>query len=204
MNFDVGEVLARAWQITWKHRVLWVFNMFPILIGFLFVPIVFIPMFFIGPNALIHQDVVDQPLYVSVFIGTNLLLTLLSILLYAAGVSSATLGILRVENGRDQLQFKELLQDGLKYYWRILGVTLSIGTVVSVVFLLLFGCMPAFGMATMGPGILCLQPLFLLLYPAMLIVYALVQGLSPTFMKSAFMLVYPRLTRWTALQPASI
>jgi hypothetical protein len=24
MNFDFGEVLSRAWQITWKHKVLWI------------------------------------------------------------------------------------------------------------------------------------------------------------------------------------
>ncbi|MGZ9167228.1 MAG: hypothetical protein ACXW4U_18815, partial [Anaerolineales bacterium] len=26
MNFNFGEVLTRAWQIIWKHKVLWVFG----------------------------------------------------------------------------------------------------------------------------------------------------------------------------------
>src|SRR5262245_37382407 len=26
MNFNFGEVLTRAWQIVWKHRVLWIFG----------------------------------------------------------------------------------------------------------------------------------------------------------------------------------
>ena len=26
MNFNFGEVLTRAWQITWKHKVLWIFG----------------------------------------------------------------------------------------------------------------------------------------------------------------------------------
>jgi hypothetical protein len=175
VNFDIGEVLARAWEITWKHKVLWVFNMFPVLLSLLFIPVVFIPMFFIGPNSLMNQGFVDQPLYVSVFIGTNLLLTFLSIILYAAGAASASLGILRVEKGRERLLFRDLFQDGLEYFWRILGVTLLIGAVISVVFLLLFGCMMLVGMATMGLGMICLQPLFLLLYPALLIVYSLVE-----------------------------
>lgn len=176
MNFDIGEVLARAWQITWKHRVLWVFNMFPVLLSLLFIPIVLIPMFFIGPNSLINQEFIDQPYYINLFLATNLFLSALSILLYASGAASSSLGILRIENGRgDRLPFRDLFQDGLKYFWRVLGVSLLIGGVVAVVFLLLFGCMMAFGMATMGLAMICLQPLFLLMYPAMLLMYSLVE-----------------------------
>ena len=175
MTFDLGEVLGRAWQITWKNKVLWVFNMLPALLNLLFIPIVFIPMFFIGPNSLINQDFVDQPYYVSLFLGTNLALTVLSVLFYAAGSASAYLGILRAESGRAQLPFRDLFQDGLKYFWRILGITLLVGAAASAVFLLVFGCMILFGMATLGLGMICLQPLFLLLYPAMLIAYALIE-----------------------------
>lgn len=175
MNFDLEEILTRAWQITWRHKILWVFNMFPVLLSFLFIPVVFIPMFFIGPNSLINQDFVDQPYYVSLFIGINLFLSVLSLFLYAAGSSSAYLGILRIENGRGRLSFNDLLQDGLAYFWRILGVTVLVGALTGGVYLLLFGCMMLFGMATLGLGMICLQPLFLLLYPAVLIVYALVE-----------------------------
>lgn len=175
MNFDVGDVLTRAWQITWKHKVLWVFNMFPVLLSFLFIPIVFIPMFFIGPNALINQDVVDSPTYLSAFIAFNLFLTALSVLLYASGAASSLLGVLRVENGSDRLLFRDLFQDGLDYFWRVLGVSVAIGAAIAIGFVLLFGCMMLVGTVTMGLGMICLQPLFLLLYPAMLLAYALVE-----------------------------
>ena len=26
MNFNFGEILTRAWQITWKYKVLWIFG----------------------------------------------------------------------------------------------------------------------------------------------------------------------------------
>ena len=26
MDFNFGEILSRAWQIVWKHKVLWVFG----------------------------------------------------------------------------------------------------------------------------------------------------------------------------------
>ena len=28
MDFNFGEVPARAWQIIWKHKVLWIFGIF--------------------------------------------------------------------------------------------------------------------------------------------------------------------------------
>lgn len=46
MNFDPGEVLSYAWQITWKHRVLWLIG---ILSGFLvsiMFPVLFSPTLF--------------------------------------------------------------------------------------------------------------------------------------------------------------
>src|SRR5512145_3031259 len=39
MNFNFGEVLTRAWQITWKHKNLWLAGIVVTLISFLSVPI---------------------------------------------------------------------------------------------------------------------------------------------------------------------
>jgi hypothetical protein len=175
VNFDIGEILTRAWQITWKHKILWVLCMFPILLSFLFIPIVFIPMFFIGPNSLVSQRFVDEPYYISLFLGTNFFLIGLSILLYVVGAAGTSLGVLRLEKGQERLLFWDLLQDGLEYFWRILGTTLLIGAGILLVFLLVFGCMILVSMATLGLGMICLQPLFLLLYPAILLVYSLTE-----------------------------
>jgi hypothetical protein len=175
VNFDIGEILTRAWQITWKHKILWVFCMFPILLSFLFIPLVFIPMFFIGPNSLVSQRFVDEPYYISLFLGTNFFLIGLSILLYVVGAAGTSLGVLRLEKGQERLLFRDLLQDGLEYFWRILGTTLLIGAGILLVFLLVFGCMILVSMATLGLGMICLQPLFLLLYPAILLVYSLTE-----------------------------
>jgi hypothetical protein len=32
-NFNLGEVLIRAWHIIWKHKILWVFGIFAIFAG---------------------------------------------------------------------------------------------------------------------------------------------------------------------------
>lgn len=175
MISDTGEILSRASEITWKHKVLWVFNLFPVLFSFLFVPVVFIPMFFIGPYALVRRAVVDTPYYLSLFTRTNLVLLGLSIFLYAAGSASTALGILRAEGGRGGLSFRELLQDGLKYFWRILGVTFLIGGATSAVLMVVLGCVLGIGMITRGLGILCLGPLFLILSPFLMLAYAWIE-----------------------------
>jgi hypothetical protein len=175
LNFDIGEILARASQITWRHKVLWVFNMFPILFGFLFLPAVFIPMFFLGPYSLFRQASIDPTYYLSLLGSIDLLVILLSILLYVVGAAASSLGILRVENGRPQLPFRDLLQDGLEYFWRILSVTVLVGGAASLVLLPVFSCMTLFGVATRGLGLTCLVPLLFFLYPAMLMAYSLAE-----------------------------
>ena len=175
MNFDIGEILTRASQITWKHKVLWVFNMFPLLFGVLFVPTVLIPMFFLGPYSLFRQGSIDSSYYLSLFSGIDLVLILLSIVLYTIGAASSSLGILRVENGRTQLPFRELLQDGLEYFWRILWITLVVGGATGLVLLPIFGCMTLVSAATRGLGLACLVPLLFFLYPALLLAYSMLE-----------------------------
>lgn len=45
MTIDIGEVLSRAWQITWKHKILWAITALPVLIIFLAFP--FMILFFV-------------------------------------------------------------------------------------------------------------------------------------------------------------
>jgi hypothetical protein len=33
MNTDFGSIFSRAWNITWKHKILWVFGFFTVLVG---------------------------------------------------------------------------------------------------------------------------------------------------------------------------
>lgn len=175
MNFDIGEILSHASQVTWRHKVLWVFNMFPVLFSFLFVPVVFIPMFFIGPYSLAAQGITDQRYYLSLFGNTDLVLAILALFLYVVGTASSSLGILRIENGSKQLTFRELLQDGLDYFWPVLGVSLIVGGAAALGLALVIGCVAVVGFATRGLGLACLLPLLFFVYPAMLMAYSLLE-----------------------------
>lgn len=45
MKFDLGDVLSRAWQISWKHKALWVIgNVYGFLVS-IASTLIFIPLF---------------------------------------------------------------------------------------------------------------------------------------------------------------
>lgn len=175
MNFDVGEVLSQAGQITWKHKVLWVFSALPVFVSFLILPLVFVPIISMGTDPRGIPVIFSEPLFIALLVVTNVIVGLLGFVLYAVGTSSVMRGILRLEEGVSQLNFQELFSDGRKYVWRILGVMLLISLGVSAIFFVLFGCMALFGMVTAGIGFICLQPLFILFYPIMIVLYAVIE-----------------------------
>ncbi len=175
MNFDFGEVLTRAGQITWKHKILWLFSALPTLLSFLIFPVVFLPIFLSDFDPYGEPFFVDQPVYIFLFIGFSLFISALSIALYGISSSSVTVGVIQVEGGTEKLGTAGLFDDGKKYWLRILGVMLLIGFGVALVFLVIFGCFTLVGAVTMGLGFICLQPLFLLMYPLMLVIYGIVE-----------------------------
>jgi hypothetical protein len=45
MQFVFGDVLTRAWKITWKHKVFWIISVLPFLTMFLLLPFWLILLF---------------------------------------------------------------------------------------------------------------------------------------------------------------
>lgn len=175
MNFDFGEILTRAGQITWKHKILWLFSALPVLLSFLILPLVFLPIFLSDFDPYGEPFFVDQPAYILLFIGFSFFISILSFVLYAISSSSVTVGVVQVEGGIEKLETAKLFDDGKKYWMRILGVMLLIGLAISLVFLVIFGCMSLIGAVTMGLGFICMQPLFLLMYPVMIVLYGFIE-----------------------------
>jgi hypothetical protein len=175
MNFDFGEVLTRAGQITWRHKVLWLLNLLPMLMMFLFFPIVFVFIFYTEKNPLVLNGIFSNPIFVGLIIVFEFMLILGSWILSTIARSSTTLGVLRAEEGNPSISFMELLRDGLPYFWRMFGVMLLISLTIGVVFFIFFGCIMAFTLVTMGMGAICAQPLMLLMMPVSLLAMALME-----------------------------
>jgi hypothetical protein len=175
VSFDIGEVLSRALHITWRHKVLWLFSALPVVVSFLILPVMIVPMIFFGTDSSGAPVIFENPIFIAFFVLGNILISVLTFVLYIAGASSLTLGIIRVDTGDGVLPFRELLKDGMKYFTRILGVGLLIGVSVSLAFTVIFFGLALFGAVTAGIGFICAQPLILLMYPVMMVLYALIE-----------------------------
>lgn len=175
MNFDFSEILTRAFQITWKHKVLWLFSALPALASFLIFPIMFVPMFFMGESFNNTPFFVDSPVYGILFFLFFIFIFLFSYVLYGISSAAVVLGAKRADKGEERFTFSELFNDSKPYWWRVLGVLLLIGLGVSAVFLVIFGCMSLFGAVTAGIGFICMFPFMLLMYPLMMVLYAIIE-----------------------------
>jgi hypothetical protein len=169
VKVELGEVLTRAWQITWKNKVLWAISALPILVSFLMIPIwlVFVFAGDFDPERMF--GFLENQWVMIVASLFYLIIIVVSFFLQITSRSSSTLGIYRVEAGIQPLTFMSLIKDGFQYFWRILGISLLLALVVMAFFIVFFACISAVSIVTMGIGAICLQPLFLLFIPLTLL-----------------------------------
>ncbi|HSM70499.1 MAG TPA: hypothetical protein VK851_03065 [Anaerolineales bacterium] len=175
MNFDFSEILSRAFQITWKHKILWLFSALPTLVSFLIFPIMFIPIFSLEEGSTNTPFFVDSPVYGILFFLFFIFIFLISYVLYGISSAAVVLGAKQANEGTEGFTFKELFIDSKPYWWRVLGVLLLIGLSVSLVFMAIFGCFALFGAVTVGLGFFCMVPVMLLMYPLMMVLYAIIE-----------------------------
>ena len=75
MNLDLGEVLSRAWQISWKHKSFWLFGIFLGLFILAILPLAFVlPFGFIEQKAnwtIISIALLGTAVFVSIFVVFN-------------------------------------------------------------------------------------------------------------------------------------
>lgn len=175
MNFNFGEVLTRAWQIIWKHKVLWVFGIFAGCArggngggsgggggggtGTGDQPFPQLQQFFDQLSLWIEEN----PWIIAVLIILVLALVLISIFLGTIGRVGLIRGTYQAELGTDRLVFGELFSGSMPYFWRVFGLSLLIFLIAFVVFIPL----ALFGVLTAGIGFLCVIPLICILIPAL-------------------------------------
>lgn len=170
---DFGDVLSRAWQIIWKHKVLWIFGILascgnangsPGNAQSSFQGDVppgverFFDQFGRIPNWQIA-------VIIGIAILVILLLVALAIFLSTVGRVGLIQGTLRADQGEQQLVFGELFGDTLPYFWRVFGLNLVVGLAGVLLGLILLVPFALFGALTLGFGFLCLIPLICLFIP---------------------------------------
>jgi membrane-anchored glycerophosphoryl diester phosphodiesterase (GDPDase) len=176
MNFNFGEVLARAWQIVWRNKVLWVFGIFAACSrgggggpggggGGRTTP---------GENPLPQLEqymnqlarwIEDNPWIIAVMILLVLVFVVISIFFGTIGRIGLIRGTYQADTGAEHLTFGELFSNSTPYFWRVLGLSLLIFVITLIIFIPLALLGVAFTALTAGIGVLCLVPLICLLIP---------------------------------------
>jgi hypothetical protein len=174
MKFDFGEVLARARQITWRYKNLWLAGIVMSLVGLLLVPISLALSSAFPPFAVPSEVNRQLP---SMMLGnvSVILLTVLSIPLFVIGISIPSLGTFQLEQGSENVNFGQLIRGVLLYFWRILGIILLVWVGMFLAMLLLVVFVFFFSTLTLGIGLLCVVPLFILLIFGAILGYALME-----------------------------
>ena len=164
MNFDVGEVLSQAWQITWKHRVLWIIG---ILFGF-FMSTMFLLMFFpfLLPLLIQNSRMDLMPVFIVGFIIAFLLFFLVLYPISVFAQTSATLGILDANQDTEHFSASELIKKSLPFFWRVLGLMLLFAVGMNLIFFITQAIMFLLTIVTLGIAAICMTPIMFLMYPA--------------------------------------
>ena len=194
MNFNFGEVLTRAWQIIWKHKVLWIFGIFA---GCSRGSGNFRgnsggggggggqPNF--PPEVMRIFEIIQQNLTMFIVLGCILLLVIWAVTVFLGTIGRVGLirGTYEAEAGAEKLIFGQLFSESTPYFWRIFGLSLIVGIPILVVLAVLIAALVAFAVSASNGndaarvGVFGIAPLligcFCLLIPVMFVVSMIIR-----------------------------
>lgn len=171
MNFDYGDTLKQAAQMTLRYKSFWVLMTLQMLPSMIMFPLFFFALWFLEEGQGNAEGV-----WMVVFGGTLILLFFASFLLMAYSHSTVTLGVIRVDRGGEITDPMGLLRDALPFYGRSLGLILSIQLTIGMIFTVVFMLIGLVTVVTMGIGSICLQPIILLLTPLSMLLMAFMEA----------------------------
>ena len=176
MNFNFGEVLTRAWQITWKYKVLWIFGILAGCAqgggggggnsGYRSGNNPNLPQNYQQMLDRFSNWIVDQWWIILVIVLVLFLIVALFIFLGTIGRIGLIRGTLQAEEGAQSMSFGPLFSGSQPYFWRVFGL----GLVVGLGFFILFFTLIMGGLITAGIGFICLLPIICLLIPISIVV----------------------------------
>jgi hypothetical protein len=184
VEMNYGEVLSRAWQIVWKHKVLWIFG---ILAGctnagggssnlsYSFSQSDVSPQMQMYLNQL---ERIPEWQWIAIVVIAFLVIFVLAVLvifLSTVGRIGIIRGTQKADQGEARLSFGELFNGSLPYFWRVFLMNLLVGLVVAVIIFLLVILGIIGAVVTVGIALLCLLPLLCLIIPISWLLYVVVE-----------------------------
>jgi hypothetical protein len=163
---DFGEVLSKAWQIIWKHKVLWIFGILASCGGGSSASSNSGWRSSIEQNRWDYQPMINNipewqiALIVGIILLAVLFLVVLVIFLSTIGRVGMIRGTVQADRGADRLAFGELFSGSLPYFWRVFGLNLIVGLAFALAVIIV-----VVPLAISIIGLVCLIPLICLLVP---------------------------------------
>ena len=161
MNFNFGEVLTRAWQIIWKHKVLWIFGILascgrggggngggnsggnngfsgsgPDL-----------PPQVMGWFQWIENNLTA---FIAIIIAIVCVIWIVTTFLSTIGKIGLIRGTAQAEGGAESLIFGQLFSESMPYFWRIFGLSLILAIPLLIVFVVLVAGLVVFAVSASG------------------------------------------------------
>jgi hypothetical protein len=169
---DIGEVLSKAWQIIWKHKVLWIFGIMAGCTAGSNTGSGGLNYTFSGqdyPRGLEQFFFNLQDWQIALLILAMITLVLVFIIIVVLLGTFGRIGIVRgtmqADAGESRLSFGELLRGSSPYFWRVFGLNLLIGLAIFAVVGVLIAFFVLLSVVTFGIGAICLLPLLCLVIP---------------------------------------
>lgn len=189
MNFNFGEVLTRAWQIIWKHKILWIFGILASCgrggggngggsggTGYDYSSSDLPPQV----ERWFFNIAENWQTFLAVGIAIICVFWILAIFLSTIGRIGLIRGTAQADGGMEQLIFGQLFSESIPYFWRMFGLSLIVAIPVLFVIGALFAGLMVFAISASGGsdagilGIVAMVPLFIgcmcLLVPIMFVV----------------------------------
>lgn len=173
----IGEVLSRAWNIIWKHKVLWLFGILASCgqsgtsssssasSGSAGSQSLMMPMQRMADVG--EMGFVVVLLIIAAGAIFILLMVFLMLALNAVGRVGLVRGVVQAEAGQEKLSFGELLSGVKPFFWRVVGLNVLVGVSLIALALVSGVIFIIFTVVTLGIGLLALVPLLLLGAPLM-------------------------------------
>jgi hypothetical protein len=168
---DFGEVLSRAWQIIWKHKVLWIFGILASCTnsGGTGNPASTFTWQEEFPNQFerTFTEISDWQILavIAAIFFVVLVIAIVVIFIGTIGRIGIIRGTMQAEQAEEKLSFGELFSGSMSYFWRVFLLNLLVGIGLFVFFMLAFAVVAVGGILTLGLGLLCLIPMLCLLVP---------------------------------------
>lgn len=158
ININMGEILSKAWKITWKFKVLWIFGILagcgasnrgssfnnggsggrgtgnP---GGTDLPEPFKQFQNMNWQEAVTSFLSQYWIIIAVIVLAVFLLSFLFYFLGVMGKTGLIKGTHKADQGAEKLGFGELWNESLPYLWRTLGMDLLVGIPILIAFLLL-------------------------------------------------------------------